>query len=87
MLDILRELQQYQQTALEEGIDCEIAMAYNSQTIPSLFVKLFYSVSGDIPQTYTMNTVFDGASTDATNKKKLSKVNSFLSTVTQTIAK
>lgn len=79
MKEIIRTLSEYQNDALDRGIDFDLNIYFNSQRVPTAEVKLYYSFAGDTSlETHLFTTTFTDSSNDHTHKGKLEKVRQFV---------
>ena len=54
----LRELQEYQVTALRKGIAYDLEVFINDERVPDIQVRMFYSVTGDYLDNRNFKTTF-----------------------------
>lgn len=79
MEDILKSLSAYQIEALRKGISFDVDLYINSNKVPSIDVKMYYSITGDIAESHAWNTTFTQDMIAPTVKSKLERIDTFIS--------
>ena len=81
MEEILKNISDLQREALLKGIDFDVELYFNDQKVPSIDVKMSYTVTGHINESRAWNTTFSTNNNSRHTQEKLEGIHSFVSTI------